>query len=117
MPAALATIVASTGTVSEAITTVDCTAVVAVTTFLSNRDPVASAAISCVGRSTPSSRRRRYQRDQLGAVMLELLVADAGNAAKFSRRRRTCCGDRLDRGVMQHHVGRHAAAARGLRAP
>src|SRR5579864_4546386 len=99
MPAALAITVASTGTVSEAITTIDCTAVVAVTTFASNFGPDCPAAISCLARSAPSSRRRSHQRDQLRAIVLELLVADAGNAAQRGGRRRARCGDGLDRGI------------------
>ena len=61
--------------------------------------------------------RRPYQRDQLVAIMLELLVADAGNVAKFVERRRARGGDAVDGGIVQHDIGRHASLARDLGAP
>src|SRR6266568_2188409 len=49
-----------------------------------------------------SSRRPLYQREQLVAIVLELLVADPGDAAKLVERRRAHRGDAVDGGVMQH---------------
>src|SRR4051794_7491775 len=57
------------------------------------------------------------QRDQLVAVMLELLVADAGDVAELVQRRWARGGDAVDGGVMQHHIGRDAAPARHLSTP
>ena len=49
--------------------------------------------------------------------MLELLVADPGYAAQFVQRRRARRGDAVDGRIVQHHISRHAAAARDFAAP
>src|SRR5690348_2122754 len=60
---------------------------------------------------------RPYQSDQLVAVMLELLVADPGDAAKLVERRRAHGGDAVDGGIVQHDIGRHAPLPRHLGTP
>src|SRR5258705_13784684 len=49
--------------------------------------------------------------------MLQLLVANPGDAAKFVERRRAHRRDAVDGGVVQHDIGRHAARARDLGTP
>src|ERR1700733_154832 len=49
--------------------------------------------------------------------MLELLVADAGDAAKLFQRSRAGGRDAVDGGIVQHDIGRHAALAGDLRTP
>src|SRR3954462_12230947 len=67
---------------------------------------------------TPSSPLRRlYQRDQRLAIMLELGVADAGDAAELVQGGGANRGDAVDGGVVQHDISRHAALARHLGTP
>src|SRR6266852_4279586 len=65
----------------------------------------------------PAGLRRLHERDQLVAVMFELLVADAGDATELRECRRTRRRDAVDRGVVQHDIGRHTALARHFRTP
>src|ERR1700693_4847576 len=60
---------------------------------------------------------RFHQRDQRVAIVLQLLVADAGDAAELVERRRAHAGDAVDRGIVQHHIGRHAVPSGDLRTP
>src|SRR4051812_20298223 len=61
--------------------------------------------------------RRPHHCDQLVAVMLELLVADAGDAAELVQCRRPRTRDAVDRRVVQYDIGRHAALARDFGTP
>ena len=59
----------------------------------------AASELKKAGEPTGSSRSgavRRDQRDQLLAVMLELLVADTGNVAELVERRGARRGDAVD---------------------
>src|ERR1700739_3771942 len=58
-----------------------------------------------------------HQRDQFVAVMFELLVADTRDIAQLRRRDGWRCRDGIDRGVVQHDIGRDAALARHFRTP
>src|SRR3954447_15559909 len=49
--------------------------------------------------------------------MFEFLVADAGDAAEFTWRGRARGRDSVDRGIMQHDIGWHAALARHVGTP
>src|SRR5258707_15815827 len=49
--------------------------------------------------------------------MLQLLVADPGDAAKFVERRRAHRRDAVDGAVVEHDIGRYAARARDLGTP
>src|SRR5580692_1261070 len=69
------------------------------------------------GRGELSTLRCFHQRYQFVAIMFELLVADAGDAAELLRSRWARCRDAVDRGVVQHDVGRHATLARHLGTP
>ena len=60
---------------------------------------------------------RPHQCEQFVAVMFELLVADSGDIAEFVERRRTCGGDAVDGGIVQHDIGRDAALARDIGTP
>src|SRR4051812_3609117 len=57
------------------------------------------------------------QLQQRGAVALELLCADPGNRRERIEIARPGGGDRRERGVVEHHVGRHRLGARLLGAP
>src|SRR5580704_835580 len=60
---------------------------------------------------------RFHQRDQRLAIVLELLLADAGDAAKLVERRRAHAGDAVDRGAVHHEIGRPAVPRGNSRTP
>src|SRR6185437_14246348 len=58
-----------------------------------------------------------HQPQQLLSIMLQLLVADAGDAAKLVEGHGPHAGDAVDGGVVQYDVGRYTALAGDLGAP
>jgi hypothetical protein len=65
-----------------------------------------------IGRSLSRTARRLIL--PCFSVMLEFRVADAGNLTQLPERFRSRRRDAVDRGVLQHDIGRHAALAHRL---